>query len=399
VKRATSADLEIYGPPGIYNYIVTNMTHTLSHISLIRIIVYELVDGVEDKAEQLALRRSNSNHSTDRKDPFRSQYHEMEFRTKRNIVRRVIYRNNDHFWNLFEPSPKEVHPGNEKHHSKAGNKNNNNHDNNLLWIQAGEVGHVHGIQSFGYIITELDPPLNIDKDKAIALGVNPGKKYRLLKEGISVEVDDEHTTENGKEKATAAYPDIDIIHEKRNDNDLETDENKERRLVHPHQVLIQEYKRGRKFAYIGDNYKLSPAFCRLAMDCDILVNEATLSTQTSPTTSPSLPLIPKEAILRGHSTAAMSAQVGRDLNAQVLILNHFSASNCTKESMEQMLEEANKVKNNERKDVDTTADGNDVVFPMVIIPSFDLMEVMVPKGGFLFHGTQEENKIDKNQRG
>eukprot|EP00592_Proboscia_alata_P024005 CAMPEP_0194448314 /NCGR_PEP_ID=MMETSP0176-20130528/129503_1 /TAXON_ID=216777 /ORGANISM="Proboscia alata, Strain PI-D3" /LENGTH=244 /DNA_ID=CAMNT_0039275275 /DNA_START=142 /DNA_END=873 /DNA_ORIENTATION=+ len=230
------------------------MTHTLSHISLIRIIVYELVDGVEDKAEQLALRRSNSNHSTDRKDPFRSQYHEMEFRTKRNIVRRVIYRNNDHFWNLFEPSPKEVHPGNEKHHSKAGNKNNNNHDNNLLWIQAGEVGHVHGIQSFGYIITELDPPLynnhdnnllqiqagevghvrgiqsfgyiiteldpplNIDKDKAIALGDNPSKKYRLLKEGISVEVDDEHTTENGKEKATAAYPDIFIVHEKRNDN-------------------------------------------------------------------------------------------------------------------------------------------------------------------------------------
>mmetsp|Transcript_60598 Transcript_60598/g.70900 ORF Transcript_60598/g.70900 Transcript_60598/m.70900 type:complete len:285 (+) Transcript_60598:171-1025(+) len=217
-QQQQNPDLEIYGPPGIYNYIVTNMTHTLSHISLIRIIVYELVDGVEDKAEQLALRRSNSNHSTDRKDPFRSQYHEMEFRTKRNIVRRVIYRNNDHFWNLFEPSPKEVHPGNEKHHSKAGNKNNNNHDNNLLQIQSGEVGHVRGIQTFGYIITELDPPLNIDKDKAIALGVNPGKKYRLLKEGILVEVDDEHTTENGEEKATAAYPDIDIIHEKRNDN-------------------------------------------------------------------------------------------------------------------------------------------------------------------------------------
>ena len=109
-----------------------------------------------------------------------------------------------------------------------------------LHVKAAEIDHLHGVQTFGYTIEEQTPPGNIDLNKAVALGVKPGKKYGLLKCGLSVL------------------------------NDDGTD------MVYPEQVLIKTY-RPRKVAFVADHRLIYRPMAQLCKDADLMVHEATLS--------------------------------------------------------------------------------------------------------------------------
>lgn len=109
-----------------------------------------------------------------------------------------------------------------------------------LHIRAAELDHMIGVQTFGFTVEEQPPPGTINPAKAKALGVGPGKKYSLLKCGLSVPTDD----------GTG--------------------------VVHPDQVLSQSF-RPRKFAILADHRLVFRQMAQLCRGADILVHESTLS--------------------------------------------------------------------------------------------------------------------------
>ena len=112
-------------------------------------------------------------------------------------------------------------------------------------ITAAEVTHLETLQTFGYVVSEPEPSQRIDVDKATKLGVAPGRKYRKLKNGVSV----------------------------MSDNGI--------REVKPEQVLAGANRKIRKLAYIGDNCGLSSAMTELCMNTDVLVHEAVSSVESA----------------------------------------------------------------------------------------------------------------------
>ena len=69
--------------------------------------------------------------------------------------------------------------------------------------------------------------------------------------------------------------------------------------------------------------------------------------------------------MKGHSSAAMAGEVAKRVDAHVLALNHISAGVATNELREMVLQ---------------AKAANDGVSH--IVPSFDFMELMVPRFGF-----------------
>ena len=108
-----------------------------------------------------------------------------------------------------------------------------------LHIKAAELDHLTGVQTFGYTVEEQKPPGTIDVEKAKALGIEPSKKYGLLKCGLSVPTDD-GTGE-----------------------------------VHPDQVIIKSF-RPRKIAVLSDHRRVPTQMADLCRNADVLVHEATL---------------------------------------------------------------------------------------------------------------------------
>lgn len=109
-----------------------------------------------------------------------------------------------------------------------------------LHIKAAEIDHLGGVQTFGYTVEEQPPPGNLDMEKAKALGVNPSKKYGMLKCGVSV------TTDDGTG------------------------------IVRPEEVLIRSF-RPRKVAFLSDHRLIFREMAQLCKNADLLVHEATLS--------------------------------------------------------------------------------------------------------------------------
>lgn len=109
-----------------------------------------------------------------------------------------------------------------------------------LHIKAAELDHLGGVQTFGFSVEEQQPPSNIDVEKAMHLGVQPGKKYALLKCGIPVQTDDGLGT------------------------------------VQPEQVMTTSF-RPRKFAILSDHRLVFRQMAQLCRNADLLVHEATLS--------------------------------------------------------------------------------------------------------------------------
>ena len=211
-QKATSIHhLDIYGPPGLYDYIGSSLIRMYCKFQL-SVTVHEFQDS---KAEQ-----SSTNHPNHQKS-FTNYYPTLQ---QKSIYPKTKI---NPYWNISE-------------YKAASDRDQRDRQ---FRINAVEIRHSRGVPTFAYILEEPAPHPPLDPDKALALGVNPGYKYSLLKSGQSVESDDDS-----------------------------------KRIVTPEQVLcLDQVKRGRKMVLMGDNSGTSVgnALYHLGSNCDVLINECT----------------------------------------------------------------------------------------------------------------------------
>jgi len=240
LEHGEKPTLEIFGPPGLYNYINMVLTLSMAKVNYLNIDVIELVGGRMERGPM-------SSRPTNRgaRNIFLSHYPETETPC---IKRNYLEPNKDGVWVIDAPEPitKEVIETSNvgMGHVQDGFKRLPN-DVNLglgrrLHIRSAELDHLAGVQTFGYTVEEQKPPSTIDVNKAKAMGVQPGKKYGLLKCGLTVP------------------------------NDDETGE------VLPEQVCIKSFA-PRKIAILSDHRMVPKPMAQLCKNADLLVHEATLS--------------------------------------------------------------------------------------------------------------------------
>ncbi len=130
----------------------------------------------------------------------------------------------------------------------------------------------HTVLNFAYSLYEKRRPKFI-REKAIALGVNPGPDFGKLQQGIPVKVGDV--------------------------------------IIQPEQVLGEERK-GRKIVYSGDTGP-SEQMVEFAKDADVLIHESTFEG-----------IYGDKAYEMGHSTSIQAAEIAKNANVKRLILTHVS---------------------------------------------------------------------------
>lgn len=274
--------VNIYGPSGTYNFIAMMLALSFAQIRSISVMVYELVGGEHDGGIMRTHRGSNMDIDTPRdkggsgskkgrgpprhqgRNVFLHRYDEIQ---TPGLQRRRIEKNGDGYWTLHRPC--QSTDGATSVERRGREKE--------FHVHAGEVAHLPGVQTFGYVVEELVPQRNIDPEKATALGVGPGRKYRDLKKGIPVLSDDGTKT------------------------------------IDPEDVLF-DHVGPRKFALIGDNCAVPTTIAHLCQDVDVLIHEATISDDEIKATS------------RGHATASMAGALAKDVRAKALLMNHISSA-------------------------------------------------------------------------
>lgn len=209
--------------------------------------------------------------------------------------------------------------------------------NRQMHITAAELDHLKGVQTFGYMVEELTPPGTIDATKAKALGVQPSKKYSLLKCGVPTMNDDGSA------------------------------------LIQPSDVLLETF-RARKFTFLADHRRVPPPMLKLCAGSDVLIHEATLSIKDGM----------DKIKIRGHSNAHNAGVIGRQSECQVVALNHFAgvSANSNEDAVEEIVKEAQ--------------NGNGGASQ--IVASYDFMELLVPRGGFKFNPTRQTKEVDPNSK-
>lgn len=312
-KQMQKQVIEVYGPPGLYNYISINLALSFSKLNFITIIVYELTGGTHDAGIEMKAQTKSDNQG---KNPKRWHRHTHsfiypEFRNP-NLIRKVIPMNSDGIWVLESFQKDET--------ESSKNKNQSLKQTQQLSIQAAEIDHLPGVQTFGYVVEEAPLEPNIDVEKAKEMGLSPSPKYRFLKKGQSVSNDA---------------------------ND---------KIIEPNDVLFPN-KRPRKFALLGDNYSISEPMLKLIQNVDVLVHEATIVGEKKGD---------KEAFERGHATPAMAGKVSRDCNAKVLLLNHISCGLQMEQIDEMVVKYAKEANQNVSQ----------------IVASYDFLQLNIPRGGF-----------------
>ncbi|TDL34662.1 ribonuclease Z [Jeotgalibacillus sp. S-D1] len=156
-------------------------------------------------------------------------------------------------------------------------------------IEAGKLDH--GIESFGYRITEKDRPGELDADKLRKIGIPPGPLYQKLKSKQVIEW--EGMTLNGAD-------------------------------------FLGRDKKGLIVTILGDTRLCSRSF-ELARDADLLVHEATFDEKSE-----------EMAFQYFHSTTAQAALVAKEAGVRELWLTHIS-SRYTSDDLGQLLEEAKRI--------------------------------------------------------
>ncbi|KAL3761952.1 hypothetical protein ACHAWU_010129 [Discostella pseudostelligera] len=327
--------LEIYGPPGLYNYIAMVLSLSCSKVNYLNIHVIELVGGKNERGPP-RLTRGRSGGGVLR-NIFLSHYPEIDIPL---ISRKYLEQNEDNIWVIDAPaqiSPETLAAAKLPHSTNDGFHRLPN-DFNLgigrrLHIKAAEVDHIYGVQTFGYTIEEQPPPGNIDLNKAIALGVKPSKKYGLLKCGLSVP------------------------------NDEGTD------VVRPEQVLNKMY-RPRKLALLADHRLVYRPMAQLCKDADLLVHEATLSKEDGL----------EKIKMRGHNNAFNAGAFGKEMGCKAIALNHFGSASSGKDYVTSMVSEAREGNRNASQ----------------IIATYDFLEVSIPRGGFDFNNATIREQVEVN---
>lgn len=298
--------LQIFGPVGLFNYIASTLSLSATELTHIRVEVFEL------HSSSRPLRHPAGNRTY------------PEFRHRR-LVRRTIKQNPDQSWTLETAT--EVDSRDEAISSTNSVISVN--------IRAAEVEHTAKVQCFGYVVEEpQNQPRRIDRDKAIALGVQPGIKYKQLKFGFPVMSDDNL------------------------------------REVKPEHVLTGEARRARKFVLLGDCRHVPQPMARLCDNADVLAHEATLAEHDTG----------RRVENGGHSTAASAGHFAASVNAHVLALNHLPPTVMNNSSVNRVAREANNAMNSKRQNKrEATAQH----YTRVQV-ACDLMEILVPRHGFGF---------------
>lgn len=152
--NAEPMHVDIYGPPGLYDFVVMNMELTRTGKIVSSFVVHELMGSDADS------RPSERNSSRVR---------------RHNVTRKTIPRNDDGTWTICTPSvtKKPKHVGQDE-----------------TLICAAEIQHAWKIPTFGFTVKEREPGRNIDVERAKACGIAPSQKYKSIKAGISVISDD-----------------------------------------------------------------------------------------------------------------------------------------------------------------------------------------------------------------
>lgn len=218
-KIAEDHVVKIYGPPGLYNYIASNIILSCTKFHSLSIEVYELVGS--------RVRRIHGGNGI--KNPFEANYPEFNYGF---IKKKSIFPENG-IWNIQDLQPI----------TRQSILTNNKHigGSDRVRIKAAEVDHLPGVVCFGFMVEEQEPPRNVDPNRAKELGVMPtGKKYELLKYGFSVQ------SENGE-------------------------------TVQPKEVWQPVNKRARKITIVGDNRGWTPQMKEISQNSDVLIQEATLT--------------------------------------------------------------------------------------------------------------------------
>lgn len=144
--------LQVYGPPGIYNFITTNLALTHSTLRM-SVEVFELVGGQHRVNSKRQAMLGNFPH-------FRHN----------NVLRKTIHCGEDGTWTI---KPFDV-----------VTRDSNPREN--LKISAAEVHHVPGVQTFGFVVEEHEMNLKFDPERAQELDLKPGNKYTELLNGFPV---------------------------------------------------------------------------------------------------------------------------------------------------------------------------------------------------------------------
>ena len=201
-------------------------------------------------------------------------------------------------------------------------------------VEAAEVKHNDGVQTFGYTLTEEDPLPKVDLEKLVKHKLSPGPKVAILKHMQPVLADDEKT------------------------------------VVKPEDVLILPGARGRKVTILGDNSRASAAMRKIARRSDVVVHEATLPDELKNT-----------AVKRRHSTPSMAVDFAHAVNTKLLLLTHFSARSHPERNLHESLEKDQTYQNRVKK----------------IIATRDFMTVRIPHGGFNENDVQCVGEDDEDR--
>lgn len=368
--------LKIYGPPGLFNYLASSLTLSCSFHLLLNVEVYELIGGRVRNGNDSNTKGSQKSSSPlpprphhYQKNPYYSDYEEYSNFGGR-LKRFRIEPNNRNgtgkyeiVWDIqdFKPWTEDDVQSIQR---KKKKKEDYFEDDERIKIQAAEVDHKRGVATFGFVVTEDDPPFNLDVVKAKTLGVmDKNNNYNLLRHGFPVAADMNQKNvgdKNHGSTTTDTSIDVETKDESKemnqlpqlrdaNDHDEQT-ENLDQRIVYPHEVMkARQKKRARKIAFIGDNRGWSDEMTHIANNADVLIHEATLLEQDN---------------YRGHSTATMAGKNGLNCNAKLLVLNHISPK------METLLDRI------VREAYDASNESCSVLM------SFDFMQLSVPWLGY-----------------
>jgi len=394
--------LEIFGPPGIYNYIAMNLKLTFSKLHYVRLIITELDGGIACPKSQMYKKPSSSKvlsgkpsstFSNNYNDPIMKAYPELNHP---NITKRSLQKNKQGIWeieslptitkemveNAVDRRSKRYHDsikkkGNEKSSCILPNERQTN-----LSIQAAEVQHNKNVQTYGYAIQECPPQLNIDVDKAIKAGVKPGPNYRFLKNGFEVMSDD---------GSKVIYPQDVCKIEEEEEETMDEGEKFDENSSHEGGDHLPKKNFGgtsgsrlpkaRKLVSIGDTCRVSREMIQIAQDADVLIHEATLDQGAEDV-----------AFRRGHSTAKMAGFVAKLTNTKVLLLNHIGSPSTVK-SVDEFFQQSpvRTFLNRLVRSAEENCRGISQV-----ATAYDFMEVSVPRAGFQFDDDNRRKQDNEN---